>query len=102
MKLPPEAVFNLRVPLEYASLYVAVSLQRDFHTISVAYMCLKRLVAGPYIYVGSGSYLSPDGSLNMYSQVTGEDSYQVASAGVSRLRVEIFSVAPLAPPDEPP
>ena len=101
MKLPPEAVFNLRVPLKYASLYAAVSLQRDFHTISIAYMCLKRLVSGPYIYVGSGFYLSPDGLLNVYSQLTGEDSYRIIVMGVQRLHVEIVSDAPPSPDDPP-
>ena len=67
IKPSPEAIFSLRVPVDYASIQARVSLQRDFHTISVAYVCLKLLVTGPYIYVGSGPYLSPGGSLNIYS-----------------------------------
>jgi hypothetical protein len=35
------------------------------------------------------------------SQLTGEDSYQIALMGVQGLRVEIVSDAP-PPPDEPP
>ena len=34
-------------------------------------------------------------------QLTGEDSYQIATMGVPGLRVEIVSDAP-PPPDEPP
>ena len=67
IKPPPEAIFSLRVPVEHASLQAAVSLQRNFHTISVAYVCLKRLITGPYLHVCSGSYLSPDGSFDIYS-----------------------------------
>jgi len=63
-KPPPDAVFNLRIPVDYASIQAA------------------RLVAGPYIYL------------------TGEDSYQIAVAGVHGTRVEIVSDAP-PPPDEP-
>lgn len=37
----------------------------------------------------------------MYDQLTGEDSYQIATMGVQGLRVEIASDGP-PPPDEPP
>ncbi|KAJ6496694.1 hypothetical protein C8R47DRAFT_1263971 [Mycena vitilis] len=74
-KPPPDAVFSLRVPVEYASLQAAVS--------NINSKPIQRLVAGPYIYL------------------TGEDSYQIAVMGVPGLRVEIVSDAP-PPPDEPP
>ena len=100
IKPQPEAVFTLRVPLEHAAIHAAVSFQRDFHTISVAHVCLKVLATGPYIYVGSGSYLSPDGSLNIYSKLTCEDVYQIVVMGEQGLRVEIVVDDP-PPPDEP-
>jgi hypothetical protein len=61
-KPPPDAVFNLRIPVDFASIQAA------------------RLVSGPYIYL------------------TGDDSYQIAVAGVQGTRVEIVSDAP--PPAE--
>ena len=97
MKLPPDAIFSLHVPVDDASISAVVSLQRDFHTISVAYVCLKGPRAGLYINVCSGSYLSPDSSLNIYSQLTAEDSYQNVVKGAQRPRVEIVSDA-LSPP----
>jgi hypothetical protein len=51
-KPPPDAVFSLRVPVEYASLHAAVSSSRFVPIIAYINNYIKRLVAGPYIYVG--------------------------------------------------
>ena len=56
-------------------------------------------MAGPYIYVCHSHII-----LILYltcQQLTGEDSYQIAVAGVQGTRVEIVSDAP-PPPAEPP
>lgn len=49
-KPPPDAVFSLRVPVEYASLQAAVSSCCNSY-IPVLISTIQRLVAGPYIYV---------------------------------------------------
>jgi hypothetical protein len=59
----------------------------------------QRLVAGPYIYVWYFSIILI--LCSTCQQLTGEDSYQIAVAGVQGTRVEIVSDAP-PPPDEPP
>ena len=101
-KPPPDAIFGLRVPVEYASIHAAVSPsfvfvlvhpdrmsssatgRRSLHlcTIPVRARSLSRL-------------------LTCLDQLTSEDSYQIAVMGVQGLRVEIVSDAP-PPPDEPP
>lgn len=41
-------------------------------------------------------------SVMYHEQLTGEDSYQIATMGVQGLRVEIVSDGPPPPEDEPP
>jgi hypothetical protein len=81
-KPPPEAIFTLRVPVEFASLQasVQISVSSVFHAL----IAIQRLVTGPYVYL------------------TGEDSFQIAIMGVQGLRVEIVSDAAPPPEDEPP
>jgi hypothetical protein len=44
-----------------------------------------------------------DNTANLYeTQLTGEDSYQIAIMGVQGLRVEIVGDGPPPPEDEPP
>jgi hypothetical protein len=59
----------------------------------------QRLVSGPYIYVREHLISLGISDLH-FSQLTSEDSYQIATMGVQGLRVEIVSDGP--PPEEEP
>jgi hypothetical protein len=82
IKPPRDAVFSLRVPVEFASFQASVS-QGTFITCS-ALNSWKRLVNGPYVYL------------------TSEDSFQIATMGVQGLRVEIASDGASSSEDDPP
>ena len=56
-------------------------------------------MSGPYIYVRK-CLISLENIRLTFSQLTSEDSYQIATMGVQGLRVEIVSDGP--PPEEEP
>jgi len=99
-KPPPDALFGLRVPVEYASIHAAVS---KLHFLSMIVIFNKPhsvwWLAPTYTWVQSLNVASVH--LISFAKLTGEDSYQIAVMGVQGLRVEIVSDAP-PPPDEPP
>ena len=96
-KPPPDALFTMRVPVEYASLHAAVceSFVATFRILTpYSVWCQGHTSMFVNVYLPSGR-----SSLN-FSQLTSEDSYQIATMGVQGLRVEIVSDGP--PPEEEP
>jgi hypothetical protein len=101
-KPPPDAVFGLRVPVEYASIHAAVSPPFVFvlvHPDSMSSPATGRRSLHLCMIPDRARSLSRP--LICPHQLTSEDSYQIAVMGVQGLRVEIVSDAP-PPPDEPP
>ena len=96
-KPPPDALFTMRVPVEYASLHAAVrgSLVAVIRTLNLlSVWCRGR--TSTFVNIKSTLGLSDF----HFAQLTSEDSYQIATMGVQGLRVEIVSDGP--PPEEEP
>lgn len=96
-KPPPDALFTMRVPVEYASLHAAVCepLVATFWILILhSVWCLGH--TSMFVNI----LFAPRISVLRLSQLTSEDSYQIATMGVQGLRVEIVSDGP--PPEEEP
>lgn len=101
IKPPPDVMFSLRVPVEYASLHAAVSI----HPIPSLVPLLKSALAtsSRAIHICETQACRATLVIEMgHLQLTSEDSYQIAIMGVQGLRVEIVSDGPPPPEDEPP
>lgn len=100
-KPPPDAMFNLRVPVEYASIHAAVSGASTLKLSSINALYSVSLPAIISMYEDHNPERHTSKRIDTIRQLTGEDSYQIAISGVQGIRVEIVTDAP-PPPDEPP
>ena len=96
-KPPPDALFTMRVPVEYASLHAAVceSLFATFWVLTLRSVWYRGRTS-MFVNIQFAPWIS---HLRLL-QLTSEDSYQIATMGVQGLRVEIVSDGP--PPEEEP
>lgn len=99
-KPPPDAVFNLRIPVDYASIQAAVSSAYPSPGYEVKGFCSTE-IGGRTLHLCMYAFHIILILCSTFQQLTGEDSYQIAVTGVQGTRVEIVSDAP-PPPDEPP
>lgn len=94
-ELPPDATLTMRVPVEYASFHAAVC-ESPIATIWMLTL-LSVLCRGHTSMFVNIRFSSRTSHLH-FSQLTGEDSYQIATMGVRVTRVELVSDGP--PPEE--
>ena len=97
-KPPPDAVFNLRIPVDYASIQAAVSSAYPSPEYEVEGLCSTE-IGGWTLHICMYAFRIILILRLTCQQLTGEDSYQIAVAGVQGTRVEIVSDAP-PPTDE--